>query len=191
MLGRILRGKASSKSAKNDECSQEMAISVAPTPSRPSVHNEAMEMLTGALVIYLFADVRELAREEDSSLSLHDLDPPLTSATVLEHVQSNDEALKERALDHENLRLRLEAMRHIVEEASAAGSKEWNAVFRSSTTTVSPTVLTHFVDERANEEIVHAIAVNPKRKRITVVFRGSVTQKDFIQDAKCAQKKCM
>jgi predicted lipase len=41
----------------------------------------------------------------------------------------------------------------------------------------------------AEEEIVHAIVVNGAQKRITVVFRGSVTQKDFLQDAKCAQKK--
>ena len=37
--------------------------------------------------------------------------------------------------------------------------------------------------------MVHAIVVNEGRKRITVMFRGSVTQKDFVQDAKCAQKK--
>ena len=36
---------------------------------------------------------------------------------------------------------------------------------------------------------MHAIVVNEARKRVTVVFRGSVTQKDFVQDAKCAQKK--
>lgn len=41
----------------------------------------------------------------------------------------------------------------------------------------------------AQEEMVHAIVVNEGRKRITVMFRGSVTQKDFVQDAKCAQKK--
>ena len=37
--------------------------------------------------------------------------------------------------------------------------------------------------------MVHAIVVNEFRKRITLVFRGSVTQQDFIQDAKCAQTK--
>jgi hypothetical protein len=41
----------------------------------------------------------------------------------------------------------------------------------------------------AHEEIVHAIIVNEALRRITVIFRGSVTQKDFQQDAKCAQTK--
>lgn len=36
---------------------------------------------------------------------------------------------------------------------------------------------------------MHAIVLNGARKRVSVVFRGSVTQKDFLQDAKCAQRK--
>jgi hypothetical protein len=45
------------------------------------------------------------------------------------------------------------------------------------------------VDEKSQEEVVHAIVVNQIRKRVSIIFRGSVTQKDFSQDAKCAQTK--
>lgn len=37
--------------------------------------------------------------------------------------------------------------------------------------------------------MVHAVVVNEARKRITLIFRGSVTQQDFIQDVKCVQVK--
>ena len=62
--------------------------------------------------------------------------------------------------------------------------------YRRNLRTFSPQTLdSHCHVHVAQEEMVHAIVVNEGRKRITVMFRGSVTQKDFVQDAKCAQKK--
>lgn len=49
-------------------------------------------------------------------------------------------------------------------------------------------ILTHFMDDNAKDEIVNAIIVNQDRKRVTVVFRGSTTIRDFQQDAKMSQK---
>ena len=40
----------------------------------------------------------------------------------------------------------------------------------------------------ANKEMVHAITINDSKKRITVVFRGSVTTTDFMTDAKIVHK---
>ena len=60
----------------------------------------------------------------------------------------------------------------------------------SSSTQIVPLFPFHlFHSKSAQEELVHAIIVNEAHKRIIVIFRGSVTQKDFIQDAKCVQKK--
>lgn len=44
--------------------------------------------------------------------------------------------------------------------------------------------VTTFSDENADKECVYAVAVNHFLKRVSVVFRGSVTQQDFVKDAK-------
>ena len=41
----------------------------------------------------------------------------------------------------------------------------------------------------AHNEMVHAINVNKLRKRVSVIFRGSVTASDFITDANVVQSK--
>lgn len=48
----------------------------------------------------------------------------------------------------------------------------------------SSPVLTVVGDLKSNEELVYAVGVNPVERRITVVFRGSVTTNDFMTDAK-------
>jgi hypothetical protein len=152
-------------------------------PPRQTVYEEAIAMMTGSLIIYVLADLRDMAREGEIDVPLGDLSPPLTASQVLAKIQGNEEALAKRAYDHEDLKKRLLALTSLQEHESS--------LFRQlySTQTKESTVMTHFCDDQATEEIVHAIIVNEERHRITVVFRGSVTQKDFIQDAKCAQKK--
>jgi len=150
---------------------------------RPSVYEESVSMLAGALIIYFFADLRDMAREGEISSSLDDLSPPLTADKVLAAVEGNEEALAKRAISHDDLKQRLEALKMLKEHQGG--------LFRQlfSSNTKAKTTMTHFVDTKADEEIVHAIVVNGAQKRISVIFRGSVTQKDFVQDAKCAQKK--
>ena len=197
-------------------------------------------MMTGALIIYLFADIRELSRKEQISIPLADLEAPMSSQQILEVIKNNVEDLRKHAIDPEDLAKRLSMLKSI---QSNEGSM-FNLLFGGSkkSVTVMPRV-THFCDtngtfpndtswERnkrpwssaqcvdvpcqthtllslccvlccillyhvmnilyiysAEKEVVHAIVVNEARKRVTVVFRGSVTQQDFIQDAKCAQRK--
>ena len=164
---------------------------------RSCVYQEAMEMLTGALVIYIFAELRDMARENGT---LKDLEPPLTSAKVLTIISENASVLEKRAIDHEDLAKRLAAFHQVEESSHKEGflasllDRAGVGSFRIGLSgkqdkTSSPPVLTHFDDRNSEQEIVHAIAVSPAKKRITVAFRGSVTQKDFIQDAKMAQTK--
>lgn len=47
--------------------------------------------------------------------------------------------------------------------------------------------IVRFEDGNQEKELVHAIAVEPALRRITLVFRGSVTQQDFITDIKALQ----
>ena len=50
-------------------------------------------------------------------------------------------------------------------------------------------VLKHFGDENSDNDMVYAIGINDLRKRVTVVFRGSVTPTDFQKDAKMSLEK--
>lgn len=178
-------------------------------------------MVSGALVIYIFADIRELARDGKlDSMTLDDLDAPLTAEQTLMIIKANQSKLEEMAINREDVEDLLKAVKFIREHQSGANDQKspasniWNGglttllgsfkkevgsfkleigslkkLSKSSQKQAKTVVMTHFVDEKAKEEIVHAIVVNPDRQRVTVVFRGSATPKDFIQDAKISQKK--
>lgn len=189
--------------------------------SRGSVYEEGMEMLIGSVIIYIFAELRDMIREgavED--LSLADLEPPLTASKTLQVIQAHKEALKIRAKDHEYLESRLLALKHAYEGAvqqeeerqpkesmlspsflldlvfcgglaktinNMAGRETPKSIPVPTEAQQNAIVLKRFVDHNSKEEIVHGVVVNPNKKRITIIFRGSVTNKDFLQDAKCAQ----
>jgi hypothetical protein len=46
--------------------------------------------------------------------------------------------------------------------------------------------ITAIGDIKSNDELVYAIGVNPQKRRITVIFRGSVTAADFVVDSRIA-----
>lgn len=164
-------------------------------------------MTAGSLIIYLFADIRKLARENKlGGVALESLRAPLTAEETLAIIKSNKEILEESALlGRDDIEDILKALKHMQahnseegrDDESRTSSNFWNlglsSFFQKAAATsqkeAKSAVMTHFVDDNANEEIVHAIVVNQDRKRVTVVFRGSATQKDFIQDAKISQKK--
>mmetsp|Transcript_18383 Transcript_18383/g.28385 ORF Transcript_18383/g.28385 Transcript_18383/m.28385 type:complete len:465 (-) Transcript_18383:406-1800(-) len=152
--------------------------------ARPSVFEETIEMLTGALLIYVFADLREMARGGELSTPISDFEPPILIDNVVKSISNNKEALEKRSFDHESLKERLHALN------DASQNWKYQTSFPGSLFDNSKkTVLAHFHDENSSQEMVHGIVVNSKRKRITVIFRGSVTKQDFITDAKCHQKK--
>mmetsp|Transcript_53 Transcript_53/g.108 ORF Transcript_53/g.108 Transcript_53/m.108 type:complete len:462 (-) Transcript_53:62-1447(-) len=151
---------------------------------RPSVFDEANEMLTGALLIYVFADLREMSRRGELTTHITELEPPILIDNVVRSIQNNKEALEKRSIDHEGLEERLRVLKDDCENMKLNNNFA-ESLFASS----KRTLLTHFHDENSSQEMVHGIVVNSQRRRITVIFRGSVTKKDFITDAKCHQKK--
>ena len=181
---------------------QSLPLSFGPSSDRPSVHDEALEMLTGALLIYIFADLREMAREgviEQADL----LQDPIAIHQVVTAIQNNQEALAARAIQHEVIGEKIKALKAIhqqqqqddaqddpgaptrIEQVLQGGAVASAAGLMQS----KESVLAQFHDEKTTQGVVYGIAVNHLRKRITVVFRGSVTQQDFITDAKSSQKK--
>jgi hypothetical protein len=195
--------------------------------TRDSVFTEGLELMVGAVIIYIFAELRNMVREGTvEDLTLSQLEPPLTASRTLELIQTHKNALAKRAVDHDYLESRLEALARAYQSplsgpSMAVYDKEARepesispvcsldgilSIFcgkhnplRGTKTMTSTAlsdqpnrndsiVLTHFVDHKSQEEIVHAVVVNSIKKRISIVFRGSVTNKDFLQDAKCAQQ---
>ena len=170
-------------------------LSFAPSPDRPSVHDEALEMLTGSLLIYIFADLRHMAREGiiDQADLLQD---PIALHQVVTAIDNNKEALAERAIEHEVIGEKMQALRdiHAQQQQQQADPEapthiqqvlQGGAVANSGGLEPSQeSVLAQFHDETTTQGVVYGIAVNHLRKRVTIIFRGSVTQQDFITDAK-------
>lgn len=146
-----------------------------------SLHEEVITMLSAALTIYLVADLRDLARLGKATIDLEALQPPIDILKVLEIIKDNKETLKDSGA-YKDIEERLTALENLKIHNS-------NAILDIFTGQNGKAKLVEFVDVNAKEELVHAITVNPTRKRITVTFRGSVTTKDFVTDAKVGQIK--
>jgi hypothetical protein len=109
---------------------------------RPSVYEESVSMLAGSLIIYFFADIRDMARAGEISTPLEDLSPPLTADKVLAAIEGNEEALAKRAISHDDLKKRLEALHTLKEHQGGLFQKLF------SPNTKAKTVMTHFVDTK-------------------------------------------
>lgn len=157
--------------------------------SRPSVYEESLEMLTCSLLIYTFSDLREIARDNDSkksSLSEDQLVTPISMEKILKVIKTHRSELEKKAdSDHGELKSRLNALKDLQKQQKVSPSNTVGRMLRGSWKS-APAALTHFHDETS---MCYGIAVNHVRRRITVVFRGSVTFEDFITDAKKSHTK--
>lgn len=136
----------------------------------PSLFEEVMLMISGSLSIYILSDLRDLARSGSASLPIEDLEAPMTAKKFLEILKANEDSLKASG-NYEGLEERL----RMLEKTHVGGG--------------GLPRLVEFNDTKANEEMVHAITLNDAHKRVTVIFRGSVTKNDFMTDAKITQTK--
>lgn len=144
-------------------------------------------MIIVALLIYTFADLRKMARDgkiKSDGLTKH----PITISQVMDAIRTHRKALeKEARIDEDDLQSRMKALKDI-QKKQLSSSSLVGRMLRGSAKK-KQTVLTHFHDEKSTRGMVYGIAVNHIRKRITVIFRGSVTKQDFITDANLAQRK--
>lgn len=148
---------------------------------QPSLYEEVTIMLSGALTIYLVADLRDLARSGKATVDLKALEPPVAIDKVLGILKDNKKLLEESGA-YPDIEERLTALENLRLHNS---NYLINALIGQS----EKARVVEFADVNAKTELVHAIVVNDTLKRITVVFRGSVTTKDFIVDAKVGQIK--
>ena len=183
-------GDADSSLSVNADASRGCSGRVPFDPSYrwPNLFKEADDMVQASLVLYLFADLRRLAREETSDASRGGggrlsnpgkiLSLPMPTRVAMEVVAENEEVLVELALS-QDMRICQDALRafHERSEMTADNSGE----------TLSPgkglVTLEAFADERSDEELVYAVGLDRYHRRVTVAFRGSVTPNDFFTDA--------
>jgi predicted lipase len=142
----------------------------------PNLFQEADEMLLVSLLIYPFTKLRQLAR--DGSVSAQNiLNLPITAQQAIEAVEQNANALKEQMGD-EDVNMCRAALQSLHER--------YEMTEEGIEITYQSAELVAYGDEKSEEELVYAIGVDRRRKRVTVAFRGSVTQKDFMTDASIA-----
>lgn len=138
-------------------------------------------MLSGALTIYLVADLRDLARKGNATVGLEELEAPIPMQKMMLLLRDNKQALKDSG-SYDDIEEQLNALENLKLHNS-------NGILGNLMGSSTKMRVAEFVDVNSSQELVHAITVNDTEKRITVVFRGSVTTKDFITDAKVGQIK--
>lgn len=160
--------------------------------SRPSVYYESLEMLSAALLIYTFADLREMARDKNgdtSSFSEDQLMTPISMDKIMKVIKMHRVELeKKEDVDHGELESRLKALKDLQKQQKSSSGDMMGRMLRGSWKT-GPAALTHFHDETSTKGMCYGVTINHVRRRITVVFRGSVTFQDFITDAKKSHTK--
>uniref|UniRef100_A0A7S4MD75 Fungal lipase-type domain-containing protein n=1 Tax=Odontella aurita TaxID=265563 RepID=A0A7S4MD75_9STRA len=148
----------------------------------PTLYEEADDMLDASLLMYPMATLRKIAKKEkagDLSMTggkkLVDVDVILkepATAREIEGVLTSNIALLKEALGAEEAEVVDDALDTIIARQSTMP----NAAGKRAT-------LEEFNDDNSQEELVYAIATDSALKRVTLGFRGSVTRRDFLQDA--------
>lgn len=178
----------------------------------PTLYEEADEMLQLSLLIYTVTDLRSLAKKhaelkEASSRKIADreidaataellvrperiLELPLTFITALELINENM-AVIEQQTSQDDHAMTMAALKSIQDRQKIfqemKSSTSWLNPFLSRTDSkgelLAPPSITQYGDDKPDIDMVYAVGLDPSRKRITVVFRGSVTPNDFLTDA--------
>ena len=148
----------------------------------PNLFEEADAMLQASLLIYVYADLRRLAREGKLSEGANEkvFDLPMPALTCMSIIEQNEEALA-RWNDEKDIKICREALRAIHERTEI--TEQGLELAQGVEHIMSMSTLEHFSDTKSEKELVFAIGVDRWYRRITVAFRGSVTTNDFLTDA--------
>jgi hypothetical protein len=153
----------------------------------PNMLEESMDMLHGSILIYAFADIRQLARKGmlvgDPEAIKKITTTPIAADDIIQVVCENTDTLW-KVFGEEAVSYYLSSLEHIRESIRRQSVSPHDG----ETFFVSAKVIV-FDDEISDSELVYGISINTARKRITVAFRGSVTATDFVTDANSYMSK--
>jgi hypothetical protein len=136
----------------------------------PCMYDEMDDMFECCCLIYAVAELREKARQgeiDDPKV----LQLPLTALEVLHIVETNQKILTDSKFGKS---FYLDLLQVLARREQIIATSTRNVV-----STRLHSKLVAFNDCRHQEEMVYGIAVNPKLKRITICFRGSITKMDW------------
>lgn len=153
----------------------------------PTLYEECDEMLQACILVYPMADLRRLVREgviEDTDGMILKL--PLTATQVIQAVEKYKDVLVDTNAFGQEFHVDI---LKAVEERQMYTVREKGASPEIHDDNLESSILVAFDDEFEKEELVYAIAVNPVRKRITVVFRGSITKTDWATNMETSMKE--
>mmetsp|Transcript_5294 Transcript_5294/g.7634 ORF Transcript_5294/g.7634 Transcript_5294/m.7634 type:complete len:461 (-) Transcript_5294:67-1449(-) len=170
--------------------------------SYPRLFEEADAMLQVSLLIYTITDLRGLAKKKDCKLKNPErlLSLPLKLADCIEIIEGNLELIKGEFNDEDH-EMTMSALQYIHQRykrnssPSSSTSNDnsfWNPFASpdggSTSKAYEAPAIVAYGDTKPDSELVYAVGIDSSHKRVTVVFRGSVTTTDFVTDACIALK---
>lgn len=146
----------------------------------PSIYDEAKEMLLSAILIYGIIDLRALGRkqllvQEDNFLVHQLMTLPIAAKDVVRLVAQHRTAIEEE-IGRESTELYLDTFDAIQANSS---SRELELEFSNGKVSLVGFDVVLVDDENCDSELVYAICLDTARRRITVLFRGCSTRKDW------------
>lgn len=136
----------------------------------PSIFRETTVMTFGAIIIFILADLRRMARgnllhDEDNALLLK---LPIQGKALAPILERNTDVLKNKMK-----KIEFEVFHRLVDEY------KWRC--EKNKREIEGAECYYIGDEHSSKECVYAIIVNHVRKNITLIFRGSITLQDWFQ----------
>jgi len=149
----------------------------------PTIFEAADDMLDVSLLMYPIAQLRKRAKEtpevfKDAAAVLKE---PITAKEIGAMLMENRGILVEE-LQESKTQVLEQVLDAIVE-------RQKKAMDDGNTKRQVTATLVNFADDNTQSELVYAVGVDNARRRVTVAFRGSVTNKDFAQDAQIWMEK--
>jgi hypothetical protein len=147
--------------------------------SRPNLYDEVRKAMGGAFLIYAVADIRDFAKKGLLKSDDHPeyiqrlIDLPIDAFEFITLYRENKEIIQKRIDSMERYEM-YASFFEIPEDSDAHTTEQY----------LRSVQFLHFSDSNAEEECVFALTINHFERRVSVAFRGSVTAKDFTQDAK-------
>ena len=146
-----------------------------------SLFDTASSMTVACIAVFLLAELRKLAKKgvlmvdavagvDDNELMLQ---LPFKAGNSIPSIWMRNKAILGRKMRSDQY----QTLEHIA-GSLAEQQERYPLITRSQ--------CEHFGDEKASNECVYSIHTNEARKRIVLVFRGSITLKDWFQDTKSA-----
>jgi hypothetical protein len=154
--------------------------------SRPNLYDEVRKAMGGAFLMFVLADIRDMAKKGELKSDDHPeyirrlINLPINALEFITLYRENKDIIQKRIDSMERYEM-YAAFFELPEDADALTVEQH----------LRSIEFLHFSDSNAEEECVFGLGINHLERKVTVAFRGSVTAKDFTQDAKVRLCFCL